>query len=254
MSTSPDAQTAQARRYARHTVLPHIGHAGQEKLAQARILIIGAGGLGSNALLALAAAGVGFVRILDPDRVELSNLHRQLAFEQADIGAYKAIAAATRAQELNEQVLIDARTIAADAENLPALMADVDVVLEGSDDFATRLAVSDACVAAKKTLISASLIGMQAQLATFAPQRGSACYRCLVGTVPQEEQRCAQEGVLGPLAPMIASWQAIEAIKELLNIGESLAGYWLRFDALAAQLTRTQLPRDLACTACAAAR
>ena len=260
-SCAPTVATARLRRYARHLVLPEIGEAGQEKLLASSALVIGAGGLGSTALAFLAAAGVGRLAIVEPDRVELSNLQRQLLFETADIGRPKAEAAKDRLEELNPDCEIHIYNQKFTPESAPGIFnsffaqSPMSIVLDGSDNFATRFAANDACYAAKIPLVSAAISGFSFQLSTFKAYLGAPhpCYRCLVPDTPEREITCEQEGIIAPLAGMAGSLQALEAIKELLGIGESLSGSLLRYDALSAQPRRSSLPRAPGCACCAGA-
>lgn len=239
----------QRRRYARHIVLPQLGEAGQEKLLASSALVIGAGGLGSAAIAYLAAAGVGRIGIIEPDRVELSNLQRQVMYETMDQGRLKVEAAADRIHELNPEIELELFPRRITAENARERVAGFDIVVDGCDNFATRFAVSDACVAEKKTLVSAAISGFEAQLSTFKSHmhKDLPCYRCLVPAMPQREITCEQEGIVGPLAGMLGSMQALEAIKELAGIGESLAGQLVIIDALASNMRKIALPRDANC-------
>jgi adenylyltransferase/sulfurtransferase len=239
----------QRRRYARHVVLPEIGEAGQARLLAASVLVIGAGGLGSAVIAYLAAAGVGRIGIAEPDRVELSNLQRQLLFETADIGRAKAEAARDRLEELNPSTHVDVHPIRLEPANAPRLVSGYDVVLDGSDNFATRFALADACAGARIPLVSAAISGFEAQLSTFKPYLGAPhpCYRCLVPEMPQREASCAQEGIVGPLAGMMGSAQALETIKELLGIGVSLSGRLLIYHAFTANIRVVQLHRQNEC-------
>lgn len=240
-----------ARRYARHIVLSEIGEAGQATLLASSALVIGAGGLGSAALGYLAAGGVGRLGIVEHDRVELSNLQRQLLFETADIGRAKADAARDRLEEINPDCTIEITPEKLTAENARALVQGYDIVLDGSDNFATRFALAEACLQEQKPLVSAAISGFAAQLSTFKPyMAGQPCYRCLVPQVPERERNCAQEGIIGPLAGMLGSMQALEAMKELLGIGESLSGKLLVIDALNMDIRKIALPRDGDCTHC----
>jgi adenylyltransferase/sulfurtransferase len=250
----PIEDTQRLRRYARHLVLPEIGEAGQQKLLASHALVVGAGGLGSAALGHLAAAGVGRLTIVEHDRVELSNLQRQLLFETADIGRGKAEAARDRLEEMNPDCKIKVVADKLTAANARALIKNVDIVLDGSDNFDTRFAVSEACLREKKPLISAAISSFDAQLSTFKPYLGGEhpCYRCLVPQAPKRERSCAQEGIIGPLAGVMGSLQALEAIKELLGIGQSLSGQLLIMDTLSMQLRKSALPRDEACPHCRA--
>lgn len=240
------------RRYARHVVLPEIGEAGQDKLLASSVLVIGAGGLGSASLGYLAAAGIGRIGIVEPDRVELSNLQRQILFETADIGQPKVQAAADRLEEINPGARIELFPTRITAENAAGLIIPFDLVIDGSDNFSTRFAVAEACYHAQKTLISAAISGFSAQASTFKPHFGPPhpCYRCLVPHLPERETDCAQEGIVGPLAGLMGSLQALEAIKELLGIGISLSGSLWVYNALSAQIKTIALPRNPGCPLC----
>lgn len=248
----PDASTHTLRRYARHTVLPEVGEEGQARLLSSSALVVGAGGLGSNALACLAAAGFGRLGIIEHDRVELSNLQRQLLYETADIGRYKAEAARDRLEEMNPDIRIDCHVTALSPENAMSLVRGYDMVLDGSDNFETRFALSNACLNAGIPLVSAAVRGFSAQLSTFKPYLGAPhpCYRCLIPHPPEQDNSCAQEGIIGPLASLMGSMQALEAIKERLDIGSSLSGWLLQYDLLSQSWRRTRLLRDAACREC----
>jgi molybdopterin/thiamine biosynthesis adenylyltransferase len=241
----------QKRRYARHLVLPEVGEAGQEKLLASSALVIGAGGLGSSALMALAAAGVGRLGIIEHDRLELSNLQRQVMYEEADLGRAKIDAAADRLHELNPALELALFPRRLTPENARERVQGFDVVLDGSDNFATRFALADACAHEKIPLVSAAISGFQAQLSTFTPYLGAPhpCYRCLVPEKPEREITCAQEGIIGPLAPLMGSWQALEALRVLLGMA-TLSGQLLRLDARQMQPRLSLLPKDPACGHC----
>jgi molybdopterin-synthase adenylyltransferase len=243
--------TQHLRRYARHIVLPEIGEGGQARLLASKVLVIGAGGLGSAAIAYLAAAGIGRIGIVEPDRVELSNLQRQILFETADIGRSKASSARDRVQEVNPDCAVDIFEERITAENANKLVRDFDVVVDGSDNFATRFVVSDACMQEKKPLVSAAISGFSAQISTFKPYMGNPhpCYRCLVPEMPEREIACAQEGIVGPLAGMLGSMQSLEVIKELLGIGR-LLGSLLIIDALKMEIRKVELKRDPTCKFC----
>lgn len=238
------------RRYVRHTILLEIGEAGQEKLLASSAFVVGAGGLGSAAIAYLAAAGVGRIGIIDADRVELSNLQRQVLFEEADIGRLKVEAARDRVHEVNPACKVEIFPERLTEQNAASLIKSYDIVLDGCDNFETRFAVAAACQHAKKPLVSAAISGFAGQLSTFKPYEGSACYRCLVPEMPDRARTCAQEGIIGPLAGVMGSLQALEAMKELLGIGQSLAGSLLTVDALSMEIKKLKLPRDPACPYC----
>ena len=252
MRTSVELKDDAQRRYARHIVLPEIGEAGQSRLLAARVLVIGAGGLGSCAIAYLAAAGIGKIGIVEPDRVELSNLQRQILFETADIGRSKATSARDRVQEVNPDCVVEIFEERLTPENANKLVGDFDIVVDGSDNFETRFAVSAACLQEKKPLVSAAISGFSAQLSTFKPYLGEGhpCYRCFIPQIPEREKSCAQEGIIGPLAGMLGSMQALEVIKELLGIGQSLSGSLLIIDALTMNIRKVALPCDSSCKFC----
>ena len=240
------------RRYARHRVLPEIGEAGQAKLLSSSALVVGAGGLGAAALGYLAAMGVGRIGIADHDRVELSNLQRQLLFETADVGRLKVDAAADRIGEINPGCAVESHAVKLEPANALALVGAYDIALDCTDNFAARFALSDACLSEKKTLVSAAISGFEGQLSVFKAHLGPPhpCYRCLVAHTPPRQVDCVQEGMLGALAGVMGSMQAVEAVKELLGVGQSLSGRLLLYDALAARPRTVLLPRESTCPAC----
>ncbi len=249
-----DFTEADIQRYARHILLPEVGGIGQAKLAAASVLVVGAGGLGSPLLLYLAAAGVGRIGVVDHDTVELSNLQRQIAFATADLGRPKAEAAVQAARRLNPGPRIEALRTRFSSDNALALVEEYDIICDGTDNFATRFLVSDACVLARRTLVSAAVLRFEGQLATFKPHAGKdlPCYRCLhpepppAGLVPT----CSEAGILGAVTGVLGCLQATEVLKEILGIGESLAGRLLLWDALSARMRTLRLPRDPDCPAC----
>lgn len=245
----------QRRRYARHLVLPQLGEAGQEKLLGASVLVVGAGGLGSAAIAYLAAAGIGRMGVVEPDRVELSNLQRQVLYEQGDIGRPKVEATRDRISEVNPNCAVDIYPERLTEKTAATLITPYDVVVDGSDNFDTRFAIADACLAAKKILVSAAISGFSAQLSTFKPHMGKAhpCYRCFVPTMPEFATDCRQEGIIGPLAGVVGSLQALEAIKEITGVGTSLSGRLMIIDGLNLSVRFTQLARNPGCVACGGA-
>jgi adenylyltransferase/sulfurtransferase len=249
-----DFSESDIQRYARHILLPEVGGIGQARLADASVLVVGAGGLGSPLLLYLAAAGVGRIGIVDDDAVELSNLQRQVAFGTADLHRPKAVAAAEAASRLNPGVRVETHPVRFDAGNAMELVAGFDIVCDGTDNFATRFLLSDACVLARKTLVSAAVLRFEGQLATFKPHAGAGlpCYRCLHPEAPPPGlvPACSDAGVMGAVTGVLGTLQATEVIKEILGIGESLAGRLLLWDALAARMRSIRLPADPACPAC----
>jgi molybdopterin/thiamine biosynthesis adenylyltransferase len=237
----------EVERYARHLVLREIGGPGQQALKAARVLLVGAGGLGAPAALYLAAAGVGHIGLVDPDTVSLSNLQRQVLYGGEDLDAVKVAVAARRLGELNPHVVIEPIPRRLDEGNAGALVADYDLVLDGTDDFATRFAVNAACVAAGKTLVSGAIGRWTGQVAVFA---GRPCYRCLVPDIPPEAETCATVGVIGALAGVIGAMMALEAVKLITGAGEPLLGRLLIYDALAAETRTLRLPPDPHCPIC----
>jgi len=237
----------EVERYARHLVLREIGGQGQQALARASVAIVGAGGLGAPAALYLAAAGVGRLKLIDPDVVELSNLQRQVLFETADVGVAKVEAAARRLTALNPHVEIDAVSARLDGSNATNLLAGCDFVLDGTDEFATRYAVGAACVAAGVPLVSGAIGRWTGQVGVFA---GRPCYRCLVPEIPPDAETCSAVGVVGALAGVIGAMMALEAIKLIAHAGEPLAGRLLIYDALAAETRTVTLAADPDCPVC----
>lgn len=239
----------EVERYARHLVLREVGGPGQQKLKAARVLLVGMGGLGAPAALYLAAAGVGTLGLADPDTVSLSNLQRQVLYQTADIGRAKVEVAAERLTAINPHVAIETHAVGLDAANAGDLVARYDLILDGTDDFATRFAVSDACQAHGKTLVSGALGRWTGQVAVF---QGQPCYRCLVPEVPPDAETCALVGVVGALAGVIGAMMALEAVKLITGAGEPLGGRLLIHDALAAETRTVRIGADPACPACGA--
>jgi adenylyltransferase/sulfurtransferase len=244
----------QRRRYARNIALDGVGEAGQEKLLASSVLLIGAGALGSASIAYLAAAGVGHIGILDYDRVELSNLQRQVLYETADIGRLKTESARDRIEEINPDMNVSVHTIRLDAANAESFIATYDIIADGSDNFATRFAVNDACHRLSKPLISAAIRAWEGQLAVFKSYLGGGepCYCCFVGASPDDERGCNDAGVIGALTGALGSLQALQVIKELLGIGESQSGKLLLIDALTLRTRLSRITRDPACPCCGA--
>ncbi|MBM3569639.1 MAG: molybdopterin-synthase adenylyltransferase MoeB [Alphaproteobacteria bacterium] len=245
---------AQIQRYARHILLDEIGGTGQARLLRARVLAIGAGGLGSPAILYLAAAGIGTIGVVDDDRVSLSNLQRQVLHTTAHLGRLKTDSAAVGVAALNPEIRVIEHAQRLDAHNALDLIGGYDLVLDGSDNFATRFLAADACHLAGRTLVSAAILRFDGQLATFKSHLGPPhpCYRCLYREPPPPETvpSCAEAGVLGALAGTLGAWQATEAVKELLDIGDSLSGRLMLYDALSATVRKLAVPRDPDCPLC----
>jgi molybdopterin/thiamine biosynthesis adenylyltransferase len=247
-----DFSDAELERYQRHLLLREIGGSGQQKLKSARVLVIGAGGLGAPLLLFLAAAGVGTLGVVDFDRVSLSNLQRQIIHDTASVGSLKTESAAARIGALNPHVTVETHEMRLDASNAMELISAYDFVADGSDNFATRFLVSDACYLAGKTLVSAAVGQFDGQISTFKPHLKKAdgtpypSYRCLnpeappAGLVPA----CAEAGIIGALTGIIGSMQALEVIKEITGAGDSLAGRLLLYDGLSARCFMAGLSWD----------
>lgn len=244
---------AQLDRYARHIVLKEVGGAGQIELLESRVAVIGAGGLGSPIIQYLAAAGIGRLTIIDHDHVALSNLQRQTLFGTADVGHVKVDVAARAVAQLNPDVEVLPVEARIDASNAEAMLIGHDVIVDGCDNFATRLAVADAALALHIPLVSAAVGQFEGQLATFRGwEADKPCYRCFVGNDPaRDEASCADQGVLGALTGVMGSWAALEAIREITRFGEDAAGRLTLFDALSLRVRTLTLPKDPACPACA---
>jgi molybdopterin/thiamine biosynthesis adenylyltransferase len=237
----------EVERYARHLVLREVGGPGQQKLKAARVLIVGAGGLGAPAALYLAAAGVGTLVLLDPDRVERSNLQRQVLYAEDDLGRSKVDAAADRLLGLNGDIEVEGRTVALIEDNAHDLVTGFDLVLDGTDDFATRFAVNAACVAAGIPLVSGAIGRWTGQVGVFGR---APCYRCLVPEIPPDAETCSAVGVVGALAGVIGSMMAVEAIKLIVGAGDPLTGRLLIYDALAGQTRTVKIGADPDCPVC----
>lgn len=237
----------QRRRYARNITLTSIGEAGQEKLLGARVLVVGAGGLGSSLISYLAAAGIGHLDVIDGDRVELSNLQRQIIHETGDIGRLKVESAKDRIEELNPDIRVKIYPHKLDATNIDTIVANHDIVADGCDNFATRFLVADACLRASIPLVSAAVKGFEGQLSTFKPYLGSPhpSYRCFVPDLPPDPNNCTETGVIGAVCGVLGSMQGLEIIKELLGIGESLSGILLRYNGLTQNVAHTRLLRAM---------
>jgi adenylyltransferase/sulfurtransferase len=248
----------QVARYARHLILREVGGAGQKKLIDARVLIVGAGGLGSPALLYLSAAGVGTIGVVDNDHVALSNLQRQIAHTTQDVGRLKVESASDHARAINPDTHINRHATRLGPSNALELVKNYDIVLDGSDNFATRFLVNDACYLGARTLVSAAVGQFDGQLAVFKAherpdgRRIYPCYRCLYpeapppGTVPS----CTEAGILGALTGVMGTLQALEALKEILQIGETMAGRLTLYDGLGATFRTVLVKPDPDCALC----
>ncbi|MDO9609497.1 MAG: molybdopterin-synthase adenylyltransferase MoeB [Brevundimonas sp.] len=237
----------EVERYARHLVLSEIGGPGQQALKRARVLIVGAGGVGAPAALYLAAAGVGTLGLIDDDVVGLSNLQRQIAFSTPEVGRSKVEAAAERLGGLNPYVTIQTFAERLTPDNAAERISGFDIVLDGTDDFATRRLVNAACVAAAKPLVSGALGRWSGQVGVFA---GRPCYQCLVPEIPPDAETCARVGVVGALAGVVGSMAALETIKLIVGAGESLTGRLLIYDGLAGTARTVRIAADPDCPIC----
>jgi molybdopterin/thiamine biosynthesis adenylyltransferase len=240
------------QRYSRHILLQEVGGIGQAKLKAARVLVVGAGGLGSPLLLYLAAAGIGTIGLVDDDVVDLSNLQRQVAHTTDRIGMSKVASAARAATAINPDLRVETHATRLDAGNALDLIGRYDIICDGTDNFGTRFLIADACALAKRTLVSAAVLRFEGQLSVFKPHEGGPCYRCLYaeppppGTVPT----CSEAGVLGAVTGVMGTLQATEVLKEILGIGDTLSGQLLLWDALAMRFRTIKLRPDPSCALC----
>lgn len=241
----------QIERYSRHIVLPDVGGAGQQRLMEARVLLIGCGGLGSPAALYLAAAGVGHLGLVDSDTVDLSNLQRQILHTTPDLGRAKTVSAREKLAALNPGVRVDAHPVRLAQDNVADLIHGYDIVLDGTDNFPTRYLVNDACVARGLPLVHAGILRYEGQLTFIHPGHGP-CYRCLYPEPPppDEAPTCSQAGILGAVAGVLGSLQALEVLKYLLGVGDNLVGELLLYDARKTAFRKVKVGRDPACVAC----
>ena len=247
----------QFRRYARHLILDEVGEEGQERLLASRVLVIGAGGLGSPMLMYLAAAGVGTIGIVDDDRVDITNLQRQIVHATERIGALKVDSARDTLARVNDGVVLDLHPVRLSADNAAQLIGGYDLVADGSDNFATRYLLNDFCTKLKKPLVAGALSPFEGQLSTFKAHLGEGhpCYRCLFREPPPPDTvpRCEEAGILGAVAGVVGTLQAVEVLKELLGLGESLDGTLLIYDALRTRFHRIRIAKDHDCPACTVA-
>lgn len=237
----------EVERYSRHLVLREVGGPGQQAIKRARVAVVGAGGLGAPAALYLAAAGVGALRLIDPDTVSLSNLQRQVIYATADVGAPKVERAAERLRALNPHVAVETRAQALTPETAADLLEACDLVLDGTDDFAVRFAVNAACLGMGVPLVSGALGRWTGQVGVF---EGRPCYRCLVPEVPPDADTCAAVGVVGALAGVVGSMMALEAVKRITGAGEALSGRLLIYDGLSGEARTVRIGADPACPTC----
>lgn len=241
----------QIYRYSRHIILPDIGGSGQKKLLKARVLLVGAGGLGSPAAMYLGAAGVGTLGLVDFDRVDLSNLQRQLLHRTKDVGRLKLDSAEETINGLNPDVHVIKHQLVLTSENIMDVVKDYDIIVNGTDNFPTRYLVNDACVFSGKPLVDGSIFMFEGQATVYDARRGP-CYRCLFPTPPPpgEVPSCQEAGVLGVLPGIIGSIEAVEAIKLILAKGEPLIGRLLLFDALSMEFREMKVEKDPNCPVC----
>ena len=242
----------QLLRYSRHILLPQIGYEGQEKLTKSHVLIVGAGGLGSPAALYCAASGVGKLTICDFDNVDLTNLQRQIIHTTQSVGINKAVSAQQTIYEINPEVIVQTIQQKSSEAEFKVLAETADVVIDCSDNFATRYALNRVCLQLKKPLVSGAAVNFEGQITVFDfRHENSPCYHCLFpDTGSDQEMRCAESGVFAPLVGMIGTAQAAEALKLIMNIGESLQGRLLLLDALSMEWRTIKLARDPACAVC----
>jgi adenylyltransferase/sulfurtransferase len=249
-----DFSDDQLHRYARHIILKEVGGVGQEKLLGAKVLVVGAGGLGSPVLMYLAAAGVGTIGIIDDDVVELSNLQRQIVHATSRIGEAKTASAAATLGEINPEVRVITHEMRLTRANVEPLFADYDIIADGSDNFATRYLVNDACYFGERPLVSAAMLRFDGQIATFKAYLGgdNPCYRCLFREAPPPGlvPSCSEAGILGALAGTLGSMQATEVLKEILDIGDSLSGSLILYDSLATAFQKVTVKPDPDCPLC----
>jgi adenylyltransferase/sulfurtransferase len=249
-----DFSENQIQRYARHIILGEIGVEGQARLLQSSVFVVGAGGLGAPVLQYLAAAGIGRIGVIDDDAVDLSNLQRQVIHRSSDIGTAKVASAARAIAALNPDVTVETFNERLDGANVMRLVGGYDIVADGSDNFATRYLLNDACFFARKPLVSAAILRFEGQLTTHKAYLGAGhpCLRCLFAAPPPPDQvpSCASAGVLGALAGTMGSLQATEVVKELLGIGRSLSGRLLLYDSLEAELRSLDLAKAPSCPLC----
>ncbi len=249
-----DLSENEINRYARHILLREVGGTGQAKLRAARVLIVGAGGLGSPLALYLAAAGVGKIGLVDGDVLELSNLQRQIAHETSRVGTSKVASAAAAMRRINPLVEVCEHNFRLEAGNVAEVIGPYEIICDGTDNFATRFLLADACVAAKKTLVTAAVLRFEGQLSTFKPHADPTgpCYRCLYPEPPPDGlvPSCSEAGVLGAVTGVMGTLQATEVLKEICGIGAGMSGWLLVWDALAAEFRKIRLRKDPSCRVC----
>lgn len=248
----PEFTEAEIQRYSRHILLPEVGGTGQAALKAASVLVVGAGGLGSPVALYLAAAGVGRIGLVDDDVVELSNLQRQIVHETASVGKQKVESARAHLLALNPEIKVDVWPVRLSAQTCDEIIGRYDLVCDGSDNFTTRYLVNAACMRSRRPLVSAAVQRFGGQLSTYRSWEGRGCYHCLYPETEAEAESlsCSEAGVFGAVTGVMGTLQATEALKEILGIGESMAGRLLMWDALSMRFTTIVLERDSACPVC----
>jgi adenylyltransferase/sulfurtransferase len=247
----------QLERYARHVILDEVGEEGQAKLIEARVLVVGAGGLGAPLLLYLGAAGVGTLGVVDDDTVDLSNLQRQVIHDETSLGVAKVESARQRLEKLNPDIKVVTHQERLNAENIERLIGDYDIIADGSDNFRTRYLLNDTCFKLKKTLVSAALLRFDGQLSTYKAHLGAGypCYRCIFPEPPPADliPRCEEAGIFGAVAGVMGCLQATEVLKEILGLGDSLSGKLMIYDALAPAFRTVRIAKDPDCPCCSKA-
>lgn len=249
-----DLTDRELERYARQVILDEVGEEGQGKLLAAKVLVIGAGGLGAPLLLYLAGAGIGTLGIIDDDRVDRTNLHRQVIHDESGLDRPKVESAAARIQAINPDIRVETIMKRLTADNADDIIGRFDMVVDGSDNFTTRYLLNEVCFRRKKILVSAALLRFEAQLTTFKAHLGAPhpCYRCLFPEQPPEDliPRCETAGILGPVAGVMGTLQATEVLKEILGLGDSLSGRLIMYDALGPHFREVRFRRDPDCPTC----
>lgn len=243
----------QLERYARHIVIKEVGRKGQQKLLDSKVLVIGAGGLGSPALMYLSASGVGNIGIVDSDCVDLSNLQRQIIHHDSDIGIPKVISAKNTINAMNPDIKVKTYYMKADESNIMDLIKDYDYILDCTDNFNSKFMINDACVMSGKPFTHAGILRFEGQLMTYIPEKNSPCYRCVFGNPPPPDAvpTVKQVGVIGAVCGTTGTLQALEAIKYIIGTGELLSGYLLNFNALTMNFRKIKLPnRSKSCPVC----
>jgi adenylyltransferase/sulfurtransferase len=257
MTPLPDLSETQIRRYARHIVLAEIGGIGQSKLLAAKVLVVGAGGLGAPLLQYLAAAGIGTLGVIDHDTVDLSNLQRQVIHRTSDVGLRKVTSARRALEEINPDVSVHTHDERLTADNAEHIIDGYDIVADGSDNFATRYLLNDVCFRLRRPLVAAAILRFDGQISTYKAWQGPGhpCLRCVFPVAPSEDAvpSCAQAGVLGALAGTLGTLQATEVVKEILGVGRSLSGSLLLYDALNASFETLAVTKRPDCPTCGGA-